>query len=113
MDIQQRQQLAERITTARKARGWSQERLAQEAGVSPNTILSLEKAKRGYQEGKLRAVLDALGLATPASNALDLEGVPADAQMFAKVALQRLTAMDDATRSRVLADLYPRLLLGS
>jgi transcriptional regulator with XRE-family HTH domain len=112
MDTDQRKQLAERIIAARKERGWSQNRLAQEADVSPNTVLSIEQAKRVPQEGKLRAILNALGIEPLAANAtLDLSDVPADAQMFVRVALQRLKVMDEPTRNRVLADLYPRLLL--
>lgn len=37
--------LAQRIMHARKAKGWGRERLAREAGLSPKTILRLEKAE--------------------------------------------------------------------
>jgi len=111
MDENHRKQLGDRIRTARKARGWSQARLAEAAGISENTVLSIELGKRTPQGTKLRAVLDALGLAAPADGVLDLEDVPDDVRVFAKVAVQRLKVLPDDRRALVLADIYPRLLL--
>ena len=110
MDEAQRKQLSERVKAARKERGWSQAALAREAGVSENTVISLEHGKRETQDGKLRAVLDALGMAVPPDGALDLEGVPEDVRIFLKVAAQRLSVLDEDARARILADIYPRLL---
>lgn len=111
MDQNQRQQTGERVKATRKERGWSQERLAQEAGVSPNTVLAIEKAERQTQPGKLRPVLDALGLAEPVDGVLDLEGVPEDVRVFLKVAAQRLKVLPADRRAPILADIYPRLLV--
>lgn len=111
MDVEQRKQVADRIKSVRQERGWSQSKLAQEAGVSENTVLSIEGAKRTPQEGKLRAVLDALGLVTPPDGELDLEGVPEDVRIFLRVAAQRLKVMDDTARARALAAMYPLLLI--
>lgn len=111
MDELQRKQVGARVREARRARGWAQARLAQEADVSENTILSIEQGKRETQAGKLRAVLDALELAAPVGGDLDLDGVPDDVRIFVKVAVKRLTAMDHAERAQLLAELYPRLLL--
>lgn len=112
MDTEQREQVAEKIRATRKERGWSQARLAQEAGVSENTVLSIETGKRTPQEGKLRAILDALGLATPIDGSLDLEGVPEDVRIFFRVAAARFRAMTDADqRARALARMYPALIM--
>lgn len=87
--------IGERVRTARKARGWSQERLAKEAGVSPNTVLSIEKGKRQAQSGKLRPVLDALGLAPLTDeDKLDLTGVQHDARTYLQT-LVRYFAIED------------------
>lgn len=112
MDQNQRQQVGDRIKAARDDRGWSQARLAQEARVSENTILSIERGQRTPQPAKLRAVLDALGLAAPADGSLDLDGVPEDVRVFLRVAAQRLKVLPPDRRAQVLADIYPRLLLG-
>lgn len=111
MDQNQLHQVGEKIKTARKERGWSQARLATEAGVSENTVLSVEQAQRTPQDAKLRAILDALELAAPADGALDLEGVPEDIRIFLRVAAQRLKVLPEARRAVVLAHLYPVLLL--
>jgi len=123
MDQQQRVQVAKRVKERRAELGWSQVKLAEEAGVSENTVISIEApAKPGYdfskekprdtQEGKLRAVLDALGIEHPNSDIISLEGVPDDVRKFLKVAVPRLKAIeDDGVRARVLADIYPRILV--
>lgn len=111
MDHEQRKQVGDRIKAARTDKGWSQARLATEAGVSENTILSVESAKRTPQGDKLRAILDALGMAAPSDTNISLEGVPEDAQLFLRVAAKRFIAMTDPNqRARVLAEIYPRLL---
>lgn len=111
MDESQRRQVAARVAEARKARGWSQARLAQEAGVAENTVVSIEGGKRNTQGEKLRAVLDVLELAQPIDGSLDLEGVPEDFRIFFKVAAQRAKVLSDADRARVLAKMYPELLM--
>lgn len=110
MNDEQRAELAARVREARKNRGWSQARLANEAGVAENTVLQLEKGTRQTQPDKLRSILDALGI-TPAETILDLAGAPDDVRIFLTVAAQRLRVMDEIDRQRVLNDLYPRLLL--
>lgn len=111
MDKQQRAEVGARVRQARKDRGWSQRDLAEEAGVTENTVTSIELAKRQPQPAKLRAVLDALDMPTPIDDTLSMEGVPEDVRIFLVVAAQRLRVMDEATRNRVLTDIYPRLLV--
>ena len=114
MDQEQRKQLGNTVRARRNELGWSQAKLAKQAGVSENTVLSIEAAKpdaRGPQEAKLRAVLDALGMVSPADGVLDLEGVPEAAVLFIRVAAKRFAAMSDESKlDRVLARLYPILI---
>lgn len=110
MDQEQRERVAERVKEAREERGWSQARLADEAQVSENTVLSIEQAARKTQGGKLRRVLDALGIAGPVDDSLDLDGVPEDVRIFLQVAAQRLKVETPDVRARILADVYPRFL---
>jgi DNA-binding XRE family transcriptional regulator len=51
-----------RIRAARQARGWSQDHLAHQAGLSPRTIHAVEKGENCRQATK-RKVLSALGVA--------------------------------------------------
>jgi len=111
MNEDQRREVGDKVKQARLERGWSQARLAKEAGVSENTVISIERGVRATQAGKLRPVLDALGLATPPDGSLDLEGVPEDVRIFLRVASQRLSVLGEQDRARVLADIYPRLMM--
>jgi transcriptional regulator with XRE-family HTH domain len=110
MDAVQREGVGARIAALRKERGWSQEKLAEEAGVSPRTVFSVEKGERSPQPAKLRAILDALDVAEPQNGDLVIEGMPEDVAVFLRVAAQRLCVLDYPARSQVLADIYPRLL---
>lgn len=112
MNQEQRAEIAAQVKEARNERGWSQARLAEEAGVSENTVMKLEHGERATQPAKVRAILDALGI-EPLATAIDLEGVPEDVRIFLTVAAQRLGVMEDGQRQKVLTDLYPRLLLSS
>jgi transcriptional regulator with XRE-family HTH domain len=110
MDEEQRAELAAQVREARKARGWSQARLADEAGVAENTVMHLEQAKKNTQPGNVRKILDALEIAPLAATALNLDDVPEDVQIFLRVAVQRLRVLGEGERQAVLTDLYPRLL---
>jgi transcriptional regulator with XRE-family HTH domain len=111
MTAEQLKPVSERIHDAREARGWSQEDLAEAAGVSPNTVLSIEKGKRKPWPRNLRAVLDALDLAVFEEDAaLDLVGVPGDVRAFLRVVAHRMSAMDEDARGRLLARLYPQII---
>ena len=114
MDAQQRKQLGDTVKARRDELGWSQAKLATQAGVSENTVLSIENPKpnaRGPQEAKQRAVLDALGMVSPSDGVLDLEGVPEAGVLFIRVVVKRFAAMEDPAKlDRVLARLYPILI---
>lgn len=109
---QQRAQIGHRVRHARESLGWSQAALARRAGVSPNTVLAVENGKHTTQPAKLRQVFDALGL-TPLGDVtwLNADGVPADAQTFLTVAAARLAAMNEDHRMRLIARIYPMLLV--
>lgn len=110
MDAVQREEVGGRIRALRNERGWSQDELAERAGVSPRTVHSLEKGEHTPQPKKLRAVLDALGVAKPEEGAITIEGLPDDVAVFLRVAAQRLCVLDPDARSQVLAAIYPKLL---
>lgn len=109
--MSKQEQVGDRIRAVREARGWSQAKLAREANVSENTVLSAEKGKRATQGEKIRRILDALGMAALEDEAvLDLADVPGDARTFLRIAARRLAAMDEDVRTRVIAALYPSLI---
>lgn len=109
--MNERQQVGARIKEAREARGWSQVRLAEEAGVSEGTVTSAELGKRKTQGDKIDAIFDALGMARlEDSSQLDMIGVPEDARAFLRVATRRFAAMDEGVRTRLLNALYPLLI---
>lgn len=109
MDQQQRQQAAAEVRAAMKDRGWSQETLALRAGVSANTVLGLLHGKQ-TQEGKVRAILDALDLGEPAPPMLSLTDVPDDVAAFVKVVVRRMAALPESERDRLLARLYRHVI---
>ena len=50
------------ITRLRKAKGWSQERLAREAGISVRTIIRVEQGVSSPTIPILRKIAEALGV---------------------------------------------------
>lgn len=110
MDAVQREGVGARIKALREERGWSQERLAEEAGVSARTVWAVEKGESIPQPKKLRAILDALDVAEPQNGDLMIAGMPEDVAVFLRVAAQRLSVLDYPARAQVLAEIYPRLL---
>jgi transcriptional regulator with XRE-family HTH domain len=110
MDAVQREGVGARIAELRKQRGWSQARLAEEAGVSARTVFSVEKGEREPHPSKLRAILDALGVAEPVNREIVMEHMPEDVEIFVRVAVERLCVLDYRDRAEVLAALYPKLL---
>jgi transcriptional regulator with XRE-family HTH domain len=45
----------EKLTKIRKQKGWSQEKLAQEAGISYNTLIKIER--KGIKNPKIETVM--------------------------------------------------------
>lgn len=106
---QPQSQIGDRVRDARLARGWSQRRLAKEAGVSENTILNTESGRHAARPSKRRAILDALGI-VEADRSIDLDGVPDDVLIFLRHVSTRLSRMDENARARLLAQLYPQII---
>lgn len=110
MDEHQREATAERIRALMAERGWSQASLAEAAGVAENTVGDMLAGKKNTQPGKLRAMLEALGVPEPQQGILVLDGVEEDVRLFATVVIQRLSVLDDTQRAVALAKLYPHVL---
>lgn len=109
---EQRVAIGERVQRARESLGWSQATLGRNAGVSENTILSIEKGKHRTQPEKLRQVLDALGLAPIGDPTyLSMGEVPKDVQLFLTVVAHRLAALEEGPRTRLLNRVYPMLIV--
>lgn len=100
--------VAEQIRRLMEEQGLSQRRLATLAGVSPNTVLAATKGEN-LQPGKLRAILDALGVPPP-SRMVELPGVPDDVRVFVEVSARRLSRMDVPVRTSLMKDFYERIL---
>lgn len=122
MDHEQRKQLGERIKEARLLKGWSQRQLGREAArqlgkdggeVSENTIADLERATRKTQDGTIRAVLAALGIAEPTgieTGVLSLDGLSRPARLFLTYAAQRMRVCDDSELAQMLNDFWPLII---
>lgn len=102
MDQQQRDDVARQIKTHREARGWSPERLAEEAGLSDKTVRSLE-AGNNVRPGSLGKVLAALGI-EPIAEVVERRGEPADVHGMLEVLRVLLMGMPEADRPEVIAD---------
>ena len=66
----QRARLGEQVRAARIALGYSQDQLADLAGVAPNTLGAIERG-RSVQGRNLRKVVERLGLTLAADDAAD------------------------------------------
>ncbi len=55
--------LGEQLRSAREAKGWSRERLAEKSGVSTTTIAEAELYGRNLRVSTLNALLEPLGFA--------------------------------------------------
>jgi transcriptional regulator with XRE-family HTH domain len=103
MDERQRQSLAAQIRSARRAKGWTQDDLAEQAGVAPGTVLRIEKGEN-VRQGNLRAVLDALGipplsLAPPDTDpGIELAKDLVEKWLLAKEPEERNAAIQELTR---------------
>lgn len=103
MDERQRQSLAAQVRSARRSRGWTQDELAEQAGVAPGTILRLEKAL-GVRQGNLRAILAALDipplhLSEPGADpGVDLAKDLVEKWLLAMEPDERNTAIQELTR---------------
>ncbi len=102
MAIEQTQELVAQIRRARKARGWSQAKLAEEAGLAPNTVMRLESGER-VRPGSLTAALSALGIEHLSDAAVAPSLLPSSVQLVLEVTERWIMSLpadqvDDAAR---------------
>ena len=113
MDEHQASAIGSQVRRARKGQGWTQDQLADDAGVAPGTVVRIEGGKK-VRPGSLRSVLDALGI-PPISDvpktvdggirlALDLvekwlAAMPESRRQDATEALIRFTVLGDWTNA--------------
>lgn len=97
----------EKILLARKQKGWNQEELAEKAGVSRNTVVSLEK--NGVVSHKLTLkVLEVLELAEDSSGnnplVTALERTINDKERIIELLEQRITALENNPAFKIAAE---------
>lgn len=98
-----------RIRSARKARGWSQERLAQEAGVSPGTVSSVEAGNK-VRPGNLFSIRTALDITNDEPrNHSDL---PSSVQTTLDAVKKWLLAQEDDQARDAAANELTRWIIG-
>lgn len=107
MESGQMHDVAGQVRRSRKAREWTQTRLAMEARVAPGTVNSIENGRR-VRPGSLRAVMGALDIPVPS------EPQPADGGIKLAMDLVRqwLTSMDESERAPAIQELTRFTVLG-
>lgn len=68
-------QIGQVIRSLREQKGWSQEKLAFEAGMGTSHVSRIERGERRLPTSRLDALANALGT-TPAAMYAELEGLP-------------------------------------
>lgn len=111
MNDQARKAEGDRIRTAREQHGWSQEELAERAGVSPNTVGSIELGNKRTQPGKLTAVREALGIA-PLAVVAEEQGYPPDVRIVRDAIGMWLMKYDEDDRADYVARLMAAIVQG-
>lgn len=106
-------ELAKKVRAARLRRNWTQQELADAAGVSLGTVSNFEIRKSTPQPPKLRAITQALDLEREAGDAVASETRsewPADVKTFLDVMGLFLTSMSDEHRTEVMYDLTRQIV---
>lgn len=105
--------LAQRVRGERKRRGWTQQELANAAGVKLGMLSNFETHKTTPQPGNLRGILEALGLEAEAGDAVAAETrsewTP-DVQVFLDVMGVYLSSMDEEPRLRAIHDITRQIV---
>jgi transcriptional regulator with XRE-family HTH domain len=106
MNAEERKALGEKVEAARKAQRYTQQQLADLAGVSLGVISNLERGETVPQSGNRRAIAKALGEdifgEATAQAARDLW--PTDVQIFTDVLGGYLARLDPVARARQVAE---------
>lgn len=104
MDERQAAQIGAQIRQARKAREWTQEQLAEQAGVAKKTVTAMENG-RNVRPGNLRAVLDALGIPPLSEQQSDQDEAAADIELLHTILAQWLRGQSADQRARSIRDI--------
>lgn len=96
---------ADAVQRARLARGWTQQELADAAGVSRSTVARVEAAEAG-QAGKARRILDALGLGEQAAT----PEVPDDVRLVQELVREVLLGQPVDVRRRMSVEIVAHLI---
>lgn len=107
--------LATQVRAARKARNWTQQDLADAAGVKLGMVNNFETHKTTPQPGNLRSILTVLDLGTEAGDdtaASTRDEWPADVRVFLDVIGVYLSSMGEEQRLRVIHDLTRQIVRG-
>jgi len=97
--------LADLVRTTRKQRGWSQQDLAERAGVTLGVISTLERMKAKPQLANRRRILRALGVEEPEASAADDDSArnwPRDVSVFVDVMGLALSSIPEAERAQAI-----------
>ena len=105
-----------RVRAARKARGWTQKRLAEEAGVSLRTVQYFEGRTSAPQPENLRNMTRALGLTSnnddEVAEATRSEW-PGEVRVFLDMMGAYLMTMPEGARMTVIHDLTRQIFLAN
>lgn len=106
--------LRERVRERRRELGWTQQRVADEAGVSHRTYQGFESGQTTPQGGNLRAILRALGLdqeaAITAATEEHREEWPGDVRVFLDMIGAYLMTLEQGERDRYMYDQTRRII---
>lgn len=107
--------LQDKARAARKQRGWTQERAAQEAGVSLRAYQMFETGKARPQDANMRSILRALELDRGSADtaAATRSGWPVPVQVFLDMIGAYLMTMDEETQLEVMSDVTRKIFRGS
>lgn len=111
MENRQVHEIASRVRRMRRMQEWTQVDLAQQAGVAPGTVNSIENG-RPVRPGNLRAVLDALGIPMPSEpehDGIELAVEMVKRWLAAMDEEERVLAIQALTRFTVLGEWRPLL----
>lgn len=104
MTIEQTMRLVQQLRQARKAKGWSQAQLAQEAGLAPNTVMRLESGQK-VRPGSLTAAMAALGVEHIADMDLERSDLSDAQQLVLEITEQWIKALPPAEVDQAARDL--------
>jgi transcriptional regulator with XRE-family HTH domain len=113
VDEDLRGEVGRRVASKRKARGWTQQQLADEAGVSRGTVVSIEAGRAQNQPPKLASVLEALGMnADTASSPEPDDAWPQKVRIFARVIGHHVSSMPEKDQDKAIEVLMDLMISG-